>query len=94
MIHLSRLHDAGSIVINADLIETIEACPDTTITLMTKRKFVVADALDNVVDKIVEYRRRLNVAVANTDVVAEPAPGGTAAPATAHSLDQNDRQAA
>lgn len=62
VIHLSRLHGAGSIVINADLIETIEACPDTTITLMTKRKFVVADALDDVVDKIVTYRRRVNAA--------------------------------
>ena len=45
MIHLSRLHGAGSIVVNADLIESIEACPDTTITLLTKRKLVVADGL-------------------------------------------------
>ena len=60
MIHLSRLHDAGSIVVNADLIETIEACPDTTVTLMTRRKFVVADSLDTVIDKVVAYRHRIN----------------------------------
>lgn len=44
-------------MVNADLIETMEACPDTTITLMTKRKFVVAESLDDVIDRIVAYRR-------------------------------------
>ncbi len=60
MIHLSRLHDNGSIVINADLIETMEACPDTTITLVTKRKFVVADPLEDVISRIVDYRARVS----------------------------------
>src|SRR4051794_2515840 len=62
VIKLSRLHGAGSIVINADLIETMEACPDTTITLMTKRKFVVEDSLEDVIVKVVEYRGRINAA--------------------------------
>lgn len=74
MIHLSRLHDAGSIVINADLIETIEACPDTTITLMTKRKFVVADPLENVIEKVITYRQRISAAFLSEDpaTVAHP----------------------
>ena len=57
VIHVSRLHGAGSIVINADLIETVEACPDTHITLVTRRKFVVEDSLESVVEKVLEYRR-------------------------------------
>jgi flagellar protein FlbD len=57
MINVTRIHDAGSIVINADLIETIEACPDTTITLVTKRRFVVADSVDDVIARIIEFRR-------------------------------------
>lgn len=59
MIQLARLHDAGHIVVNADLIETIEACPDVTITLVTKRRFVVANTLDDVIDRIIEYRQRV-----------------------------------
>lgn len=43
---------------NTDLIETIEACPDTTITLLTKRKFVVANSLEDVIDQIVAFRQR------------------------------------
>ena len=57
VIQVSRLHGAGSIVINADLIETVEACPDTHITLVTRRKFVVEDSLQDVIDKVLEYRR-------------------------------------
>lgn len=60
MIHLSRIHDAGVVVVNADLIETIEACPDTTITLLTKRKFVVAEPLDVVIERILAFRRSIN----------------------------------
>lgn len=91
MIHLSRLHGAGSIVINADLIETIEACPDTTITLMTKRKFVVADSLDDVVDRIVAYRRRVNAAYLQDAAQADgspPPPMG--APAKSLSLEEEE----
>lgn len=62
MIRLSRLHDAGSIVVNADLIETIEACPDTTITLITKRKLLVSESLDEAVARVVEFRRSIAIA--------------------------------
>jgi flagellar protein FlbD len=58
VIQVNRLHGAGSIVINADLIETIEACPDTHITLITKRKFVVENTLEDVVDRVLAYRQR------------------------------------
>jgi flagellar protein FlbD len=57
VIEVNRLHGAGSMVVNADLIETIEACPDTTITLVTRRKFVVEENLSDVVNKVLDYRR-------------------------------------
>lgn len=59
MIQVNRLHGAGSIVINADLIESIEACPDTHITLVTRRKFVVENSLDDVVERVLAYRRQV-----------------------------------
>jgi flagellar protein FlbD len=67
VIQLSRLHGNGSIVINADLIETMEACPDTTITLMTKRKFVVAETLEEVIARVVEFRRRVHADLEASD---------------------------
>lgn len=58
MIKLNRLHGAGELVVNADLIETVEAHPDTTVTLLTKRRFVVQEPVDVVIDRIVEFRQR------------------------------------
>jgi flagellar protein FlbD len=50
-------------MVNADLIETLEAVPDTVVTLVNKRRFVVEDPLDDVIAKIVAYRARIAAAV-------------------------------
>jgi flagellar protein FlbD len=42
--------------INEDLIESIEATPDTVLTLVDGRKIVVADAPQLVVDRARSYR--------------------------------------
>jgi flagellar protein FlbD len=47
------------IVLNAELIESIEATPDTHITLVSHRKLVVRESADEVVDAVVAYRRRV-----------------------------------
>ncbi len=60
MIELTRLN--GSVfVLNADLIETIEATPDTVISLVTGKKYVVREKVAEVIDRIVEFRRRTGV---------------------------------
>lgn len=58
MIKVTRL-DKREMVINADLIETIEATPDTIITLVTGKKILVRDTVDEVVEKIVKYREKV-----------------------------------
>ncbi|HHV54079.1 MAG TPA: flagellar FlbD family protein [Firmicutes bacterium] len=58
MIQATRL-DGSEIVINADLIETVEAVPDTVITLTTGRKLVVRESVDELVGRVVAYRRRV-----------------------------------
>ena len=83
MIQLNRLHGAGAIVINADLIETMEACPDVTITLMTKRKFVVADSLEDVVETVIAYRGRIHASAA-----ASSNAGGQGSPTATLTLDE------
>jgi flagellar protein FlbD len=44
-------------VINSDLIEFIEATPDTLITLTTGRRVIVRESIDQVLDKIVKFRQ-------------------------------------
>jgi flagellar protein FlbD len=46
-------------VINANLIETIEASPDTVITLTTERKFIVKEKLPEVIAMIKNYHREV-----------------------------------
>ena len=56
MVKLTRLNDS-KVVINADLIEFIEALPDTIVTLTTGQKIMVKESVEEVVDKVVEYKR-------------------------------------
>lgn len=46
-------------VLNADLIETIEETPDTVITLTNGKKLIVAESMDEVVRRVMDYRRAL-----------------------------------
>ena len=57
MLCLTRLNGT-SIVLNADLIESIEATPDTVVVLVTQRKIVVRESPDAIIDKIIAFRRR------------------------------------
>ena len=59
MIAVTRLN-GGRIVLNAELIELVEALPDTTITLKNGHKYIVAEGLDEVVALAMEYRRALS----------------------------------
>ena len=60
MIKLTRLDKSRSqIVISCDIIETIEAIPDTMLTLTTGKKIMVQETIDEIIEKVVEYRRRI-----------------------------------
>nr|WP_317358324.1 flagellar FlbD family protein [uncultured Tyzzerella sp.] len=59
MIVLTKLNDT-EIVINCDYIEIMEETPDTTITLTTGRKIIVKEAVDDIIDKIITYKKCLN----------------------------------
>ena len=58
MIKLHKLNGA-EIVVNAELIESVEAAPDTVLNLATGNRFIVKDSMQDVVDKIVEYKRKV-----------------------------------
>ena len=44
-------------VINADLIKTLEATPDTIITLTTGDKYVIKDTVEEVIERSITYHR-------------------------------------
>ena len=59
MIKVTRLKSQEEFVLNAELIETIEETPDTVITLTSGRKLIVEESMDQVVRKIMDYRRAI-----------------------------------
>jgi flagellar protein FlbD len=58
MIEVTLLN-SRKVVINADLIEVVEETPDTIITLNTERKMIVREKLDEIVSRVISYKRRI-----------------------------------
>lgn len=58
MIRLTRLNHAP-IVLNSDLIEHIDITPDTVITLTTGQIVRVREDAGEVIERIVEFRRKI-----------------------------------
>lgn len=58
MIEVSRLN--GSIYfLNPDMILTLEATPDTVITLTTGEKLMVRESPQEIIDRFVVFKRRI-----------------------------------
>jgi flagellar protein FlbD len=58
MIVLTRL--AGQpLVVNADLIKTVEETPDTMVTLINGDRVMVKESMTEVVKKAIEYGRQV-----------------------------------
>ncbi len=58
MITVTRL-DGSRFVLNAELIRTVEATPDTLIKLTTGESYMVRENTDDIVRLVVEYGRLL-----------------------------------
>ncbi|HVO41249.1 MAG TPA: flagellar FlbD family protein, partial [Aggregatilineales bacterium] len=58
MIQLTRLNHIP-LIINSDLIEHIEVTPDTVIALSSGQTYLVQESAQEVVDKIVKFRRSI-----------------------------------
>jgi flagellar protein FlbD len=58
MILLTRLNNRP-LVVNSDMIKFIENTPDTVITLVSGEKIVVLETVAEVMDEIVNFRRRI-----------------------------------
>lgn len=58
MIVVTRL-DGTEYFINPHQIESIEVHPDTTLVMLSGKRVIVKEKPDLVLDRIVEYRRRI-----------------------------------
>lgn len=58
MIKVTRLNGDGYLL-NPHLIESIEGKPDTIITLVSGKKVVITETPAEILDEIVDYRKKL-----------------------------------
>jgi flagellar protein FlbD len=64
MIKVTRFN-GSEFVVNAHQIEFIESTPDTVISLISGKKIVIKESVDEVIDRIVSYRRRIGMTYAD-----------------------------
>lgn len=58
MIKLTGLNHK-EVIINSSIIEKIEEVPETVITIINGNKYLVEDSVDEVIDKIIEFKKRI-----------------------------------
>ena len=58
MIQLTRLNNSA-LVVNSDLIKFVEQAPDTVITLLNGEKILVRERAEEVMARVVQFRRRV-----------------------------------
>ncbi len=56
MIQVTRINHLP-LVLNADLIEHMESTPDTVISLTNGQKLVVLESVEEVVKRVIDFRR-------------------------------------
>ena len=56
----SDANKKGVFILNAEVIETIEETPDTVVTLVNGKKLIVDEPMDEVVRRVMAYRRALH----------------------------------
>jgi flagellar protein FlbD len=75
MIMLTRL-SGSAFVLNADLIERLDATPDTVVTLVDGKKYVVAEDMAEVVTLVRGWRGAI---IAASSLLGDDAPAPTRA---------------
>lgn len=63
MIKLTKFNSdnkKGEFILNAEIIETIEETPDTVVTLINGKKYIIEEKMEEVVRRVMTYRRALH----------------------------------
>jgi len=59
VIEVTKLN-SKKIVVNAEMIETIETTPNTIITTTTGKKIIVLEMVEEIMDLVIEYKRKIS----------------------------------
>jgi len=62
MIRLTRLN-GQEMVLNAEFIERIEACPDTIVTLTTGEQYIAQEGVEEIVERVKTYKREIRLPI-------------------------------
>lgn len=60
MIEVTRLNGT-KVTINAEHIETVDETPDTVITLVSGKKFIVTEKTEDVTNLVIEYKKKTHM---------------------------------
>ena len=66
---MTRLHGT-SMAVNCDLIERVEATPDTVLTLVDGSRYVVRESVAEIIDKIRTFRASVVLLAGRLDMQA------------------------
>lgn len=58
MIRLHKLN-GDEVVVNSDLIISVEGNPDTVISMVDRRTLLVRESVDAVIEAVIEFRRTI-----------------------------------
>ena len=72
MIRLTRINHVP-LVLNSDLIEHIEITPDTVIAMTSGQKFMVLESADEVIERVLDFRRTIAARPGKISMCEEPA---------------------
>jgi flagellar protein FlbD len=81
MIVVTRYH-GPAMALNCDLIECAEATPDTVVTLVDGRRYVIQESVDEIVQKVREFRASVVLLAQRLD----PEPGDPSPVGDLHGL--------
>ena len=60
MIDVIRL-DGEKYWVNPHMIESMDSTPDTTLTMLSGKKLVVKNSPQDIIDKIIAYRKKVGI---------------------------------
>ena len=58
MIDLTAMNNKA-FILNADHIEKIEEVPETLITLINGKKYIVLESVEEVIEKVIKYKNKI-----------------------------------
>jgi flagellar protein FlbD len=74
VIEVTRLNDS-KLVINVDLIEFVEAIPDTIISLTTGKKIIVKESTSEIIKRVAEFKRMIGIRTESPNTISNSLKG-------------------